>query len=327
MRRRLSVWAYLGGWSVVRRLPSSVAYRLFTLVADLAWRRRTAGVRRLETNLARVRPELDADGLRALSRQGMRSYLRYWCDSFRLPSWSPEQIRACVRVEGDGPVRASLEAGQGVVAALSHQGNWDLAGAWSALDLSRVTTVAERLEPVEVFDAFLAYRTQIGIDVLALGDDGVFLGLVRALRAGRLVPLLCDRDLSRNGIEVDLCGNPARMAAGPATLAEMTGAPLHPLSIWYEALDSRSLEAAAGSGSGYRIVLRFHPAVPVPDLPTKRERIRARTQACAQALGEGIHEHPQDWHMLQPVFSADLDPARIARALRSAQPGAGVTQE
>ena len=139
-----------------------------------------------------------------------------------------------MRVEGDVPVRAALASGRGVVAALSHQGNWDLAGAWSALDLHRVTTVAERLEPVEVFDAFVAYRTGIGIDVLALGDDGVFTNLVRALRRGGLVPLLCDRDLSRTGVEVDLCGHPVRMAAGPASLAEVTGALLSPVSIWYE---------------------------------------------------------------------------------------------
>jgi KDO2-lipid IV(A) lauroyltransferase len=32
------------------------------------------------------------------------------------------------------------------------------------------------------------------------------------------------------------------------------------------------------------------------------------TQACADALAEGIREHPQDWHMLQRVFVADLVP-------------------
>ena len=30
------------------------------------------------------------------------------------------------------------------------------------------------------------------------------------------------------------------------------------------------------------------------------------TQACADALAAGDREHPQDWHMLQRVFVADL---------------------
>lgn len=314
VRRRVTALTYLAGWRVVRLLPARPAYALFALVADVAWRRRVGGVRRLESNLARIRPDLSEAALRTLSRAGMRSYLRYWCDSFRLPSWSADQVRAAVRVEGDEAIRAALASGRGVVAALSHQGNWDLAGAWSTYDLHRVTTVAERLEPVEVFDAFIAYRTGLGMDVLALGDDGVFTSLVRALRGGGLVPLLCDRDLSRTGVEVDLCGHPARMAAGPASLAEVTGALLSPVNIWYE--------RAPGVESGYRIVIRFHPEVSLPAGTTddqgrllkRADRVLALTQGVADVIGRGLVEHPQDWHMLQPVFTADLDLDRLARA-------------
>ncbi len=317
MRRRFSALVYLGGWRVVRLLPAPVAYGLFRLVADLAWRRRVGGVRRLERNLGRLRPDLDPTALRDLSREGMRSYLRYWCDSFRLPSWTPEQVRASVRVEGDGPVREALGSGRGVVAALAHQGNWDLAGAWSALDLHRVTTVAERLEPVEVYDAFVAYRTRIGIDVLALGDDGVFTSLVRALRGGGLVPLLCDRDLSRTGLEVDLAGHRARVAAGPGSLAEVTGALLVPVSIWYERVP-RAERRRVGGGSGYRTVIRFGEPVEPPQVDGRAARVLALTQAVADGLGRGLVEHPQDWHMLQPVFVDDLDPQRLARAREAA---------
>lgn len=311
MRRRLSTWAYLLGWRVVRLLPARLAYGLFARIAEVAWRRRGTAVLRLEANLARVRPDLGPQELRRLSRAGLASYLRYWCDSFRLPSWSVEQVRASVRVEGDAAVRAALDSGRGVVAALAHQGNWDLAGAWAAHDLCPVTTVAERLEPVEVFDAFMAYRTSIGIEALPLGDPGVFGTLIRRLRDGRLVPLLADRDLSRSGIEVDLCGHAARMAAGPATLAEVTGAALHPVSIWYEPSDAAE--------SGYRVVILFHPEVIRPDRATRGERVAVRTQGCADALGAGLVAHPEDWHMLQPVFSADLDPDRLARAGRAGE--------
>lgn len=310
MRRRLTALTYLAGWRLVRLLPAGAAYRLFAVVADLAWRGRGPGVRQLESNLARVRPDLEGPAVRRLSRAGMRSYLRYWCDSFRLPTWSPEQIRSSVRVEGDLPVREALGSGRGVVAALAHQGNWDLAGAWSQLDLHEVTTVAERLEPVEVFDAFVAYRTRIGIRVLALGDDGVFTSLVRTLRGGGLVPLLCDRDLSRTGVEVDLAGHPARVAAGPASLAEVTGALLVAVSIFYEP------DPASGSGSGFRTVIRFHEPVPEPTSQGRAERVLERSRAVAHLLGRGIAEHPEDWHMLHPVFTADLDLDRLARRHR-----------
>jgi phosphatidylinositol dimannoside acyltransferase len=37
-------------------------------------------------------------------------------------------------------------------------------------------------------------------------------------------------------------------------------------------------------------------------------------QQVARLFEAGIRAHPQDWHMLQRVFVADLDPARLAAA-------------
>jgi phosphatidylinositol dimannoside acyltransferase len=306
LRRRLasraSVLAYLGGWRVVRMLPESVAYPCFDLLADVAWLRHGAKIARLEANLSRACPDLDHDRLRALSRQGARSYLRYWCDAFRLPGWSRERLLATVRAEGDEPVRAELAAGRGVVMALAHQGNWDHAGAWSSLALAPVTTVAERLEPRQVFSAFLAFRERLGMTILPLeGGPPVFPTLLRALRDGAFVPLLADRDLSATGVEVALFGEPARMAAGPATLALAAGTALFPVTIRYERLP-------AGVGARWGQVVHFHPRVPAPADGDRASRVAAMTQACADALGAGIAAYPQDWHMLHRVFTADLEP-------------------
>ncbi|HYN30202.1 MAG TPA: phosphatidylinositol mannoside acyltransferase, partial [Dermatophilaceae bacterium] len=54
-----------------------------------------------------------------------------------------------------------------------------------------------------------------------------------------------------------------------------------------------------------------HEEVPVPPDGSSAERVRAMTQACADALGSAVREHPADWHMLQRVFVRDLDPARL----------------
>ena len=304
LRHRLAVLAYLGGWRLVRVLPERVAYWVFNVVADVAWLRRGRGVLRLETNLRRVRPGLADPDLRSLSRAGMRSYLRYWCDAFRLPTWTPARVVGTCRAVGDGPVRAALARERGVVMALSHQGNWDHAGAWSALDLARVTTVAERLEPAEVYEAFLAFRERLGMEILPLtGGGDLFRTLTRRLRDGGFVPLLADRDLTSNGVEVTFFGEPARMAAGPAALAEITGAALVPVSIWYE--------RSGTSPSGWGTVVEFGAEVVAPDLPDRAGRVAAMTQACADVLAAGIAAHPEDWHMLQRVFVADLEPRPV----------------
>jgi len=63
--------------------------------------------------------------------------------------------------------------------------------------------------------------------------------------------------------------------------------------------------------------------IPVPAEGNRREKTAAMTQQLARAFEKGIAEHPQDWHMLQRVFVADLDPARLASLPADSAPGAG----
>ncbi|MGH8891718.1 MAG: phosphatidylinositol mannoside acyltransferase [Actinomycetes bacterium] len=297
---------YAGAWSAVRRLPEGLAYRLFDLVADVMWRGRVAAVRRLEGNLRRARPDLGDDGLRTLSRAGLRSYLRYWCDAFRLPDWDRDRVVSTVRVEGEHHLRSNVgDGGRGVVAALMHMGNWDHAGAWASLTGAPVVTVAERLRPERLYERFLAYRQGLGMEILPLtGADGDLLDTLSArLRSGRLVPLLADRDLRASGIDVDLLGERTRMPPGPAMLALRTGAALHPVSIWHE----------EAGGARHRLVIRFHDEVQVPPAGRTREKVTAMTQMVADVFATAIREHPQDWHMLQPLWLADLPPRDEAR--------------
>ena len=300
---------FLVSWRLATRLPEPVVRAVMDLGALVAWALHPAPVRRLEANLRRARPGADGRAIRRLSRQGMRTYLRYYAEAFTLGSVSREALLARVRVEGDAAVRAELAADRSVVLALGHQGNWDLAGAWASLYLGPVTTVAERLEPPEVFAEFLRLREGLGMTILPLdpGSD-VFRGLLAAVRSGgRLVPLLADRDLTARGLEVDLLGERARVAAGPAALAVSTGAALVCATLRHERLRGARRRAA---GTRWGLLITFHPPIPVPDGVPRSGLVQHLTQAWVDVLGADIAAHPTHWHMLQRVFLADLDPAR-----------------
>lgn len=306
---RVTLVGFQLGWQIVRHLPEPAAYRLFETLADVLVRRDGKGVRRLRSNYARVRPELDRQGLQELVRDGMRSYMRYYCEAFRLPDFSRARLASLVTIHDEAPARQALADGRSVVVFLGHFGNWDLAGAWSTLYLAPVTTVAERLEPEQLFQEFVGFRESLGMTILPLtGGPDPFAALRRAAEGGALVALLADRDLTRGGVEVDFFGRRARMAKGPAVLSMLTGAPLFAAAIHYE-------PAPDGAGvGGRRLVVRFSPQVERPAGMPSADAAVAMVQQCAGFLEGHIREHTEDWHMLQRVFVEDLDPARTAPA-------------
>jgi KDO2-lipid IV(A) lauroyltransferase len=295
VRERVTAWLYLLGWAVVCRMPRRWAEWMFRQIADQLWRRQGPRVRQLEANLARViGPDPSVSELRRLSRDAMRSYLRYWLEVFRLPVISSAEILGRMRAAGEEQTAfRHLAAGRGVIFALPHMGNWEHAGAWIVLrGAGKVTTVAERLRPASLYDRFVAFRESLGVEVLPhSGGVGRFGVLAQRLRAGGLVCLLCERDLTGSGIEIEFFGEPARIMGGPAALAEQTGAALMPVTLWYE---------------GHNWGAHIHQEIPVPETGTRQEKIAAMTQQLARVLEAGIARHPQDWHMLQKVFVADL---------------------
>ncbi|MEV0778769.1 phosphatidylinositol mannoside acyltransferase [Streptomyces sp. NPDC050433] len=294
-RDRLVDALYGVGWSTVKKLPEPAAVALGRTIADSVWKRRGTNVLRLESNLARVVPDASPERLRELSKAGMRSYMRYWMESFRLPVWSDQRVRDSVEIKDIHLLTEGLESGRGVVLALPHMANWDLAGAWLTRGMGvPFTTVVERLKPASLFDRFVAYRESLGMEVLPHTGGSAFGTLARRLRSGGLVCLVADRDLSASGIEVTFFGEKTRMPAGPAILAQQTGALLFPVELHFD---------------GPKLMRgRVYPAVEVPQTGTRAEKSSVMTQAMADMFATGIAEHPEDWHMLQRLWLADLEP-------------------
>jgi len=289
---------YSAAWRTVRAMPAGVSRRWFRAAADAASVRNGAAARQLRRNLRRVvGPELPEPRMDDLVRAALRSYARYWQETFTLESMDHAAVAASFEANmvGREHIDAGLAAGRGVILALPHSGNWDASGIWLVSHSGPFTTVAERLKPESVFDRFVAYRESIGMEVVALtgGEQPPAGVLAERLRRNRVVCLLADRDLSHNGIGVDFFGGPTRMPAGPALLAARTGATLHAVHSFFVGED----------GWGHTV------SAPI-ELPGERlrDRVTAGTQQLADLFAAGIRTKPEDWHMLQRLWLADLPP-------------------
>jgi lauroyl/myristoyl acyltransferase len=285
MKDRLTYIAYLLGWWIVRTLPEKVAYSIFYWIGEIAHRRNGKSIARLRSNLHRVSPHLDEVQLEILVARSMSSYMRYWCDTFRIQNWSIDRVRKTVTTTNENLLLDPMREGRGVVVALPHSGNWDHAGAYFCSLGIPLVTVAERLKPEALFQKFLKHRESMGFEVLSL-DSRSFVTLVKRAKEKRLIALVADRDLSHSGIDVNFFGANARMPAGPAVLAVKTGIPLVVAHVSY-------------TQTGIHI--DFH-SVDLPDEGTESERVQAIVQRTADLFALGISQHPEDWHMLQRIW-------------------------
>ncbi len=215
----------------------------------------------------------------------MRSSVRYWCDTFRLPDWSPQRVQKSVTTTNEHLLLDAIAAGKGAIVTLPHVGNYDHAAAYFCGRGAKLVTVAEHLKPEALFKKFMEYRAAFGMEALPL-DGRVIPTLAQRLRAGYVVALAADRDLSRSGINVVFFGGPARMPAGPAVLALKTNAPLIYAMVSY-------------TEDGIHIDFEL---VPMPQFGSESEKIAMIVQSSADLFAKGISQYPHDWHMMQRIW-------------------------
>lgn len=294
IRDRVLDFGFWFGWNVLWILPEKLSRKIFDMVAIRSWKRQIRGVAQLELNLSRVVGCEPSDPrIRELSLSAMRSYMRYYCETFLLPRWSDERLISSVRVENVEQVQSALHTG-GVILTLPHTGNWDHAGAWCAKYLGSLATVAERLRPEGVFQKFLKMRTQRGMTLMPLtGEGGTYEFLRDNVNQGKVVALLGDRDVARNGMSNSFFDHKASLPIGAAVLAIDTGRPLFTCCPWYD---------------GDTLVVSFDAPVPVvvDSELSGRDRLRKAqeiTAIVAQRFEGHIKAHPGNWHQLQPVWN------------------------
>ena len=295
MAKRARQWAlyltYRGLARLLQLLPSRVAGALATaagLTIAALWRGKRPLV---HSNLRRVLgPDAAESAVEARVTNAFVSYAHYWVESARVVALRSDEIESTFTIEGFERFRLEMARGRGVVIVLPHVGSWEYGGRWLAQQGFPMTTVGELLEPPELFEWFTSQRAALGLTVMPPGP-GTTVRLLDALREGRVVGLLADRDLAGNGVEVEFFGEKTTLPAGPALLALRSGAPLMTCAIY---------QRPGG---------RYHTILQAPLDSTRRGRMRQDvqrlTEDTARALEDLIRISPEQWHLFQPNWPSD----------------------
>jgi lauroyl/myristoyl acyltransferase len=246
----------------------------------------------IERHLRRVNPKLRGASLRVATQQAFDSYARYYMESFRLPSLSKRAVARSFTVDGFHRITDALALGNGCIFALPHMGGWEWAGRFMTDQGYKMTVVVEALEPPELFQWFADLRKELGMTVVPTGP-GAAAAVAAALKRNDIVCLLSDRDIERNGVEVEFFGERTTLPAGPAMLGLRMGAPVLPVGVYY-----------TSTYNGHHAIVR-------PPLSMQRmgDGLRADvariTQNLAYELEFLIRRAPEQWHLFQPNWPSD----------------------
>lgn len=284
--------AYLGlrvGVGLVGLLPGR-AVRVLGRWFGSIWGRIDSG--RLNMARRHMRRVLGrADEVDQAAMEMMRSYGRYYAEALWIRERRVGQMLAATEIDGLQHLLDARDAGNGMVLALPHMGNWEAAAPIAVSNGIDVVAVAEVLGNRRITDWFTEMRGEVGIEiVLATGRLEVMRRLEEAVAENKAVALLADRDLKGRGVEIEFFGERTTMPPGPASLAVRTGAPLLPVGCYF-------------TENGYKATI--HPPMEIPDRGSKNETVEAVTQELARSLESIIREAPSQWHLVVPNWPSD----------------------
>ena len=228
----------------------------------------------------------------AMVKRAFRSYGRYWAEVFWIRPRRKDEVVAHSIVEGSDGFKSAVASGRGVILALPHMGNWEIAGA-NAEDLGGpVLAAAEALSNPKIIEWFVEARAGMGIEVVVAGrGNRATAALSRRLKQGGVIALLADRDISGSGIEVAFFGERTTVPPGPAALAQRSGAVVLPVGSYFR--EGRGHHFAIGEPIEFDQSLAGDEAVSVG------------AQLIATELERIIRVQPWDWHLFVPNWPSD----------------------
>jgi len=183
-------------------------------------------------NLELCFPESDAAWRRATLIGSFENLGRSLAEVILLHGRHRQALLEDVTVEGVEHLEAARAASEhgGALMLTAHFGSWELGGAVFA-SLGYPMTSVHRARGDEHLDELIAgWREGSGQEIVALGRAGI--GVLRALRRGRLVMMLTDQNARPGeGVFAPFFGVLASTRFGPARLAARLGVPVLPAFI------------------------------------------------------------------------------------------------
>jgi lauroyl/myristoyl acyltransferase len=299
----LPYYAYRSAESLVGILPQRVSYWLGDRAADVLVATVPHNFDGLRENLRHVIPNIGERRLKHLVRRNVRNLTHCWVDVMEMSS-RRTNLPSRIDIETLEHFTDAIARGNGVVVASMHFGSWEvgLAG-WNKMG-HKMALLAEVLRPKQLFDRVVGARRAQGVHIIPIDTQAMREGDVqvsrrlgaasmrevfKVLRSGGVVAMALDRDLIGNGEPLEFFGQPAPIPIGAVEIAIRAGAAVVPILLYRDR---------------YRVRAVVHPEIRYSQDQPRDAEVRKTAQVLLRIFEQAIREHPEQWHVLDPIWPA-----------------------
>ena len=266
---------------LVTVVPYRVALGLGWVIAAISRLFLRKKMKRTATRIRSVLGSGPSD--REIGRMVRRAWLQLcWVaiEGMRTSRMTVDWIRKMVDVRDVHVIADNMKDGRGVIVAVPHLGNWELAGvACTRLGVRLMTIARSQRNPLT--DAYLErMREQAGLECYE-SRSAAFAGILRGLREGKSLAILPDLRGKGGAYRCRYLGAETDIPSGMARFAREAGVPIIPGFVYRE-------------GWGRYVLRACDPVWPDPSLD-RDEDGRRMTQYVMDCLDRAVREHPEQY--------------------------------
>jgi phosphatidylinositol dimannoside acyltransferase len=300
----LPYYAFRAAEAMVRVVPHRLAYRIGDLAADVITRTQPQRFDGLRGNLRRVLDGAGEAEVDAVTRRNVRNLVRAWIDVLEMRH-KANFMFSRVDITGYEHLQAAFDRGRGAIVVSLHLGSWEHGIAAYNHQMGSMALLAEALNPPQLFERINKQRTALGVKVIPVDLAGMREGdartarllgasalrdVYKVLRANGSVAMAMDRDIAGNGEPMRFFGELAPIPIGVVEVAIRTGAALVPIVLLRD---------------GHRVDARVYPEITYDAAAPRGVEVRRCAEEVLRVFERTIREHPDQWHVLDPIWPAD----------------------
>ncbi len=271
-----------GMTAVVGRLPHRAALALGWLVARLSFLLSRRRMKKFERRIAQVFGDsISARERRRILWRAWRNLAFNAIESMRTPLVTLDWIKKVTHHDDIHMLFDNMKNGRGVVLAVPHMGNWELAGVASQLFGAQLMIIVRRQRNMLTYEWLNRMRASAGLESF-LREARSFTGIVKGLQQGKVLAILPDLWAKAEAVPVPFLGHAARIPAGMAAFAREAGVPIIPAYVVREGWTRHRWKG-------------FPPIHPDPSLDRDAD-VERMTRYVIGLFDQAIREHPDQYY-------------------------------